>query len=210
MYIDKNEILVSTAYLPPIAYLKALIESRFVVVEQFENYIKQTYRNRCKIFAANGVMSLSVPVELATTKKILIKDVKIDYREAWQKQHLRSIESAYGTSPFFEYLIDDFLPFYSNEYKFLLDYNQGLLDVILDILQADVPRSLSVDYEHIPANANNLRNHFNPKKDNIDVQLQNPYPQVFSAKFGFQPNLSCIDLVFNLGPGAYSYLIGKY
>jgi hypothetical protein len=206
---NSQNILLSTAYLPSISYLKALVNSEILRIEQFENYIKQSYRNRCKIYAANGVMSLSIPVILATNKKILIKDVKIDYNVAWQKQHFKSIESAYRTSPFYDYLIDDFIPFYSKEYKFLLDFNLGLLNVILDIIQVDKQILLTEDYLHSPKETNDLRNFFSPKKENPGINELKPYPQVFDHKFGFQPDLSCIDLIFNLGSDAYDYLIGK-
>jgi len=207
---NTGKILLSTAYLPSIDYLKALINSEICYIEQYENYIKQSYRNRCKIYGANGLMSLSIPVELATTKKILIKDVKIDYRESWQKQHLRSIESAYRTSPYFDYLNDDFLPYYTKRTTFLFDFNIGLLDVIFDILQLDNKTLLTSNYEHFTSEINDLRNSFSPKKENNLFNSHNPYPQVFIHKFGFLPNLSCIDLIFNLGSDAYSYLIGKY
>jgi hypothetical protein len=208
---DNNKsILLSTAYLPPVAYLKAIVHSDELAIERYENYIKQTYRNRCKIYAANGLMSLSVPVEMATNKKILTKDVKIDYHLAWQKQHLRSIESAYGTSPYFDYLIDDFLPFYTKPYTFLLDFNLGLLNVVFDILQVEKSINLTTDYEHHPLNKTDLRNSFSPKKEYSHLEEHKPYPQVFNLKYGFQAGLSCIDLIFNLGTNAYCYLIDKY
>jgi hypothetical protein len=206
---DSEKILLSTAYLPSIDYLKAIVNSELICIEQFENYIKQSYRNRCKIYAANGIMSLSIPVELATTKKILVKDVKIDYKEAWQKQHLRSIESAYRTSPYFDYLIDDFLPFYTKKHIFLFDFNLGLLNVVLDILQEKKTILLTSDYDHSPSGVEDMRNFFSPKKENLSCTDQKPYSQVFNQKFGFQANLSCIDLIFNLGTNAYDYLIGK-
>jgi hypothetical protein len=205
-----KSILLSSAYLPPISYLKEILGSGYVFIEQFENYLKQSYRNRCKIYAANGVMSLSIPVILATNKKILIKDVKIDYSLAWQKQHYKSIESAYRTSPFYDYLIDDFMPFYIKEYKYLLDYNLGLLNVILDIIQINKQILLTKDYIHAPQETNDLRIFFSPKKEIPEIQELKPYPQVFDHKYGFQPDLSCIDLIFNLGSDAYGYLIEKY
>jgi hypothetical protein len=203
-------ILLSTAYLPSISYLKAIANSEAVHIEQYENYLKQSYRNRCKIYAANGLMSLSIPVILASNKKILIKDVKIDNSVAWQKQHFKSIESAYRTSPYYDYLIDDFIPFYSKEYKFLLDYNLNLLNVIFDIIQMDKQIQLTEDYIHSPKVTNDLRNFFSPKKEIPGINELKPYSQVFDHKFGFHPDLSCIDLIFNLGSEAYSYLIEKY
>ena len=150
-YIE-NDILVSSAYFPPVSYLAAIVNSKSVVIEQYENYRKQTYRNRCRIYAANGILALSVPVELATNKKILLKDVRVDYREAWQKQHFKSIESAYRNSPFYDYLIDDFMPFFTREIPFLLDLNMGILHVILDIIQLNKELKISHEFEHQPSN----------------------------------------------------------
>ncbi len=207
---SKSGLLLSIAYLPPISYLKSIVNSKTVTIEQYENYSKHSYRNRCRIYAANGILDLSVPVILATRKKVLIKDVKIDYSISWQKQHIKSIESAYRTSPFFDYLFDDFLPFYNNNYPFLLDFNLKLLDVIFDILQLNNKIDLSVDYEHNLSDKLDLRNSFSPKMVNSTTENLKPYPQVFDAKFGFIPDLSCIDLIFNLGTQAYSYLIDRY
>jgi hypothetical protein len=207
---NNQNILLSVAYLPPISYVKSVIDSKKTTIEQYENYLKQSYRNRCRIYAANGILDLSIPILLATRKKILIKDVKIDYTVPWQKQHLKSIESAYSTSPYFDYLRDDFLPFYTKKYIHLMDLNVSLLHTILDIIEIDKEINLTSDYEHHPVNKIDLRKHFTPKRAVPDLNSLKPYPQVFDVKFRFKPDLSCIDLIFNLGPQAYSYLIGKY
>jgi hypothetical protein len=205
-----NDCLLTTAYLPPISYLQNVVNSNSTTIEQYENYIKQSYRNRCKIYAANGILDLSVPVIQATKKKILIKDVLIDYNVPWQKQHFKSIESAYSSSPFFDYLIDDFLPFFLKKYKYLFDFNLGLLKTILEIIQIDKQIEFTSEYQHQFFNKVDLRNYFSPKKTVFNRSLLKSYPQVFDEKYGFKPDLSCIDLIFNLGPQAYSYLIGKY
>ena len=206
----ENNLILSSAYFPPIGYLKAITESKSVTIEQYENYIKQSYRNRCKIYAANGILALSVPVELATNKKILFKDVKIDYCESWQKQHFKSIESAYRNSPFYDYLIDDFMPYFTRQIPFLLDLNMGILATLMDILQLEKKIKLSEEYEHVPTNKTDLRSYFHPKTGLQTSEEIKPYPQVFNEKFGFYPDLSCIDLIFNLGPESWSYLTGKY
>lgn len=206
----ENDILISSAYFPPVSYLEAIVNSKSVVIEQYENYRKQTYRNRCRIYAANGILALSVPVELATNKKILLKDVRVDYREAWQKQHFKSIESAYRNSPFYDYLIDDFMPFFTREIPFLLDLNMGILYAILDMIQLNKELKISSEFEHQPSNKIDLRNFYSPKKEDFSLTENKEYPQVFSDKFGFMPDLSSLDLIFNLGPETWSYLIGKY
>jgi hypothetical protein len=205
-----NNILLSSAYFPSISYLSDIVLSDKVSIEQHEHYIKQTYRNRCKIYAANGVLSLSVPVILATNKKIQAKDVKIDYSIMWQKQHFKSIESAYRTSPFYEFLIGDFEPFFTKAFTYLLDLNLNIMHTMLDILQIEKDIDLTSDYEHSPIDKSDLRTWHHPKKENPKPALLKPYPQVFDQKYGFQANLSGLDLIFNLGSEAYTYLIEKY
>lgn len=207
---NMESILLSTASFPPISYLKSILYSNEVFIEQFENYIKQTFRNRYIIYAANGIMSLSIPVILATSKKIQIKDVRIDYETNWQKQHFKSIESAYRSAPFFEYLIDDFSIFFNKKHTFLVDYNQLVIKTILDILEIDKKLELTTEYEHILAEKTDLRNAIHPKKENLMAANFKSYPQVFADKYGFQKDLSSLDLLFNLGSEAYSYLADKY
>ena len=209
MSINNSKTLLSTAYLPPISWFKIMLNADESLIEQHENFIKQTYRNRCNILAANGVMSLSIPVVKASSKKIKITDVKIDYATAWQKQHLKSIESAYRNSPFYEYLIDDILPFYEKKHKFLFDFNLQIIYTILEILELKKEIKLSKDFIE-PTNDNfDYRNRIKPKKQSEKVsQLANKkYYQVFNEKHPFQADLSIIDLLFNLGSESYGYLV---
>jgi len=204
-----SKTLLSTAYLPSISWFKIMLNAKGAFIEQHENYIKQSYRNRCHILAANGVMSLSIPVVKASNKKIKITDVKIDYATAWQKQHLKSIESAYRNSPFYEYLIDDILPFYEKKHKFLFDLNLQIIYTILEILELKKEIKLSKDFIE-PTNDNfDYRNRIKPKKQSEKVsQLANKkYYQVFNEKHPFQADLSIIDLLFNLGSESYGYLV---
>jgi hypothetical protein len=205
-----KSILLSTACFPPISYVKSILNSDKIYIEQFENYIKQSYRNRYIICAANGLMSLSIPVTLATNKKILIKDVQIDYDTNWQKQHFKSIESAYRSAPFYEYLIDDFKTLFNAKYNFLIDYNLLTINTILNILEIDKKIELTNDFEKLTIDKIDLRNEIHPKKENEALKPSKKYPQVFESKFGFQKDLSCLDLLFNLGSESYSYLIDKY
>jgi hypothetical protein len=205
-----RNILLSTACFPSISYLKSILQAQQVFIEQYENYIKQSYRNRYNIYAANGILPLSIPVILATNKKIKIKDVRIDYETDWQKQHFKSIESAYRSTPFFEYLIDDFLPFFTERHTFLFDFNLSILNTILNILEIDIEFKLTDDYEKLPIHKQDLRNIIHPKKENFLFSSYKVYPQVFADKFGYQNDLSCLDLLFNLGSEAYSYLYDKY
>ena len=203
-----HKTLLSTAYLPPISWFKIMLNAEEVIIEQHENFIKQTYRNRCHILAANGVMSLSIPAVKASSKKIKITDVKIDYATNWQKQHLKSIESAYRNSPFYEYLIDDLLPFYEKKHKFLFDYNFQLINTVLQMLEIKKEIKLSTSFAELANNSFDFRNQIKPKKqsEKLTQLASKKYYQVFNEKHLFQADLSIIDLLFNLGSESYGYL----
>jgi len=174
------------------------------MVEQHDNYIKQTYRNRCRIVTANGIMDLSIPVQ-KSEKKCQMKDIRISYSDNWQQTHWRAIESAYSSSPFFEYYRDDFEPFYRIKKEFLIDLNTELQSLILELIDISTPVTFTTEYKNsLPEKELDLRDFFHPKKE-YPYQL-NPYYQVFGQKFGFQKDLSIIDLLFNMGPEAVFYL----
>lgn len=211
MQQNTNKVLLSTAFFPPISYFKHLVEAPVVYLEQHENYLKQTYRNRCKIFAANGLMNLSVPVVVATRKKVPIRDVQIDYATSWQKQHFKSIESAYRSSPFYEYLIGDFEVYFEQKHKFLFDYNLQIMNTVCGILDISPDIRFTDTFEANPSNCNDLRHEIHPKPEIEQNNIKAvEYPQVFADKHGFQNDLSILDLLFNLGSEAYTYLIGRY
>ena len=160
---------------------------------------KQTYRNRCHIAAANGVIALSIPVEKAISDKIFTRDVRISDHNDWQLNHWRSIESAYNSTPFFEYYKDELLPFYNMKWKFLWDFNQELQSKMLELLDLKTVVQLTVEYNHkLDEKMLDLRESIHPKKESQSLKCQSYY-QVFEQRFGFQPNLSIIDLLFNMG-----------
>lgn len=192
-----DTVLLSTAYLGPVSYFKALASSDKAVIEQYDHYHKQTYRNRCKILSANGVMDLSVPV-INTGGKMLVKDLRIAYVESWQQVHWRAIASAYNNSPFFEYYRDDFEPLYSRRTDFLVDFDMELMRIVMDLVGIKTELSLSDDYFVSPPGMEDLRDSFSPKGE--AVSSVKPYYQVFDQKFGFVPDLSILDLLFNMGP----------
>lgn len=199
--------ILSTAYFPPIQYISKLIRHRNVIIEKHENYSKQSYRNRCIIYSANGVQTLSIPVK-KKTGKVIITDIEIDYTENWQTIHLRSIDSAYRSSPFYEFYIDAFLAFFKKKYKFLIDLNIEITHKILNEIEEKSDISFSNKYID-SEEENDFRETIHPKKNkqtkDTDFVLK-PYTQVFSDKFGFKENLSILDLLFNEGPNTICFL----
>lgn len=201
--------LLNTAYFAPISYFSAIQQAEDIWIEQYENFGKQSYRNRCKIMTANGVLPLTVPVVKANSKT-LIKDLKIMYVTPWQKLHFRGVESAYKNSPYYDYYIDDLMPFFEKKELFLLDLNQKILHTLLDLLKLKRPIQLTHDY--ILENQSSfidLRDTIHPKanrrKPGIEFPVH-PYHQTFSDRFPFHPDLSILDLLFCCGPDAKSYL----
>jgi len=199
---------LSTAYWAPIQYISKLLIFNKIIIEQYETYPKQTYRNRLMIYGANGVQSLQVPVNKGSFVNILLKDIEISYAENWQRNHLKSIESAYRSSPFYEYYIDDILPFYEKKYKYLIDLNQNILETCTTMLNIKTHIELSSNFEMQP-NGFDLRNSIHPKVEKqLDDIFFKPYEYVqgFEQRHGFIPNLSILDLIFNTGPEAGSIL----
>lgn len=208
--MKKTKVQLSTAYFAPIQYYCKLIQYSEVLIEQWENYAKQSYRNRCNIYGANGILSLSIPVSKATNKKILTKEVKISYDTNWQKLHWKGIESAYKSSPFYEYYIDDISRFFSKKWIYLLDLNMEIQNEICNLLEVEVPLKLSSDF--MPKGDpqyDDFRDIIHPKasKAVVDPSFSpKEYTQVFSEKDGFIQNLSILDLIFNLGPDSLNYI----
>lgn len=194
-----KQYCLSTAYLAPVEYYSLLASAENVLLEQHEFFIKQTYRNRCTIATANGLMDLTIPVEKSEEKKILIRDVRISNHGNWRVNHWRSITSAYQSSPFFEYYADDFVHFYEKEWDFLWDYNLALQNKVLELLEIKPAIQFTDNYfESYGPERIDLREIIHPKKSAFFPEFL-PYYQVFSRKSGFQQNLSIIDLLFNMG-----------
>lgn len=204
-----KSILLNTAYFPPIQYLSQVKEYDTIFIEQYENYSKQSYRNRCDIMTANGPLTLSVPVVKGSSAKTLTKDILIDYSTNWQKLHFKGIESAYKNSPYYDYYIDNFSSFFKREEKFLLDLNLNILKEITDLLSLPKIILLTQDYIPSPDHVTDYRDviHPKPSRRRFDTPyVAKTYHQTFAERFPFVPNLSIIDLLFNEGPGSTAYL----
>ena len=209
--MQTNEIYLSAAYLGNIQYFSKFIAAEKIYIEQHEHYIKQSYRNRCEVLTANGRLALVIPVERNDGKKILIRDVKISYAESWQNSHWRALVAAYNSSPFFEYYCDDLKPFFTQNEKFLFDLNIKLTVKILELLEINTHIFFTDEYKNFEGDfVSDYRQNINPKaRFSTDDKTFAPqkYYQVFAQKFGFEPNLSIVDLLFNEGPNAKDELI---
>ena len=198
-----KKICLSTAFLAPVEYYAKLFQYKQVEIEACDNYIKQTYRNRCFIGATNGPLLLSLPVE-KEPGKCLTRDIRLSEHGNWRHQHWYSICSTYNSTPFFEFYEDEFAPFFEKKFDFLFDYNEQLRELICNLL--DIHPRISYTTEYIaPENylGDDFRELIHPKKDYhlVDHEYRDvPYYQLFESKWGFQPNLSIIDLLFNMGP----------
>jgi len=207
------DIYLSSAYLAPVQYYSKILENR-VFIEQNDNYIKQSYKNRCLIISANGILPLSIPVEHASGAKISMKEIRIAEHGNWQHLHWNAIVSAYSSTPFFEYYQDDFYPFYHRRHKFLFDLNEELFYLIIKLLNIDEYQiEYTSEYKTDFADGEiDMRETINPKKDwkeNDPYFVAPPYYQVFEQKFGFIPNMSIIDLLFNMGNESIVVLINS-
>lgn len=200
-----NSIILSANYLPTTSYFHAITQNDGnIVLDKYEHFPKQTYRNRTKIATANGILELIIPIQHGRKEHIPMKDVKINYDHAWQRLHWLSIQTAYRSSPYFEYYEDDFRPFYESKYEFLFDFNLGQLELILKCLKLkrsiEFTASFQKSYESI-----DYRNLIHPKKESVFISPK-PYYQIFEDRNGFIPDLSILDLIFNQGPQSKNYL----
>lgn len=179
-------LVLPTAYLAPVSYYLALASADSVVIDQYEHYVKQTWRNRCRIAMPGGPQDLVIPV-VAPANHTPIRDIRLSDHGNWRHHHWNALQTAYGKSPFFEYYADDFAPFYlERRYEFLLDFNDALCQLVCALIDLDIPvirssQFLAADFPALPTPT---------------------YYQVFAQRLGFQPDLSVADLLFNMGPEA--------
>jgi hypothetical protein len=194
-----------TAYFPTVAYLAEMIKHDTVYIEICETYPKQTIRNRCTILSANGLLNLTVPVIKVNGNHTKTSDIQIFSYEPWQLNHFRAIESAYKSSPYYDYYIHHFEKIFTNKFDRLIELNTEILSTIFRILKHKISVHNTNDFVKETHNRFDFRQSFNPKII-TNPELFRPYNQVFSNKFPFQPNLSFPDLLFNEGPNSLMYL----
>jgi len=197
-----TEPLLATAYLPPIQYFARLFCAGEVRLEACEHYKKQTYRNRCRILAANGPLDLTVPVR-HTGGAADIASLEVSDHNRWREVHWNALVSAYENSPYFEFYADDFRPFYEQTPARLFDLNLGLIRLICTLLDFEPRIVLTHSFELAPADGvEDCRSLISPKTPLAADRRFRPVPyyQVFAHKFGFRSNLSIVDLLFNMGP----------
>ncbi|MBR6605671.1 MAG: WbqC family protein [Prevotella sp.] len=224
--------LLSTTYCGPVQWYQKLYRSEEVLMERQETFQKQTYRNRCVIATTNGLQTLTVPVERSSSN--LIKDIRISNHGNWRHQHWFALMSAYNESPFFDYYQDDFRPFYERQYDFLYDFNMEICHKVCELIDIQPNIRETEEYfrsegvrplpspspwrgsltsnpssliPHLSSNPIDFRSAINPKHPADDADfVPRRYYQVYERKHGFQPNLSILDLLFNMGPESVFWL----
>ncbi|MBQ1254084.1 MAG: WbqC family protein [Alistipes sp.] len=195
-------VILPSSYLPSVEYVARLLRED-CVIDMGENFIKRSERNRGSILTANGVMQLTVHVENANRPRQRMQDVKIDYSKRWQHQHWVSILSAYKSSPYFDHFAPYIEPFYTREWRYLVDYNMEYLDVLLRLLGSDSHPVTSAQYVEACEGDLDLR----PKQKKDSTFVAEPYFQVFSDRMPFQPNLSVLDLLMCEGRSAIGEIL---
>lgn len=196
-----NTSLFSIAYAPPLIYFHYLKKTNSAQIEAFENYQKQSFRNRCIILSAQGIQSLQIPIRHKPSK--LIRDIEISYSENWQALHWKSLKTCYNSSPYFEHYDYIIQPILKKKEKYLFDYNLNLLKVICGFLALELP-TLTSDWEVSQIGTNDFRNSIHPKI-NIQENLKY-YPSLFDIKIEVKEHLSILDLLFNQGPDSIIHL----
>ena len=222
--------LLQTTYFGPVQWYQKLKRYDHCVIEQYDSYQKQTYRNRCVIATANGLQALTVPVDHSplTIDHVQCKDLRISDHNQWRRVHWNALQSAYSESPFFEYYADDIRPFFEQKYEFLIDFNEAIRQKMCELIDIEASVSYSSGFmvhgsgfkvhgsgfmvhgSWFRVQGSGFKDfreviHAKHPQDDPDFQPRS-YWQVFQHRYGFQPNLSILDLLFCMGPEAVFYL----
>jgi WbqC-like protein family len=197
------KLLLHPTYFPSISHFVAMAQADSLVYEMEDNFQKQTNRNRMYIYSPNGVQLLNVPIKHSKEAHQRTKDVRLETAFDWQKQHFKSLEAAYRTSPFFEYFEDAITPIFAKKHNFLMDLNLETIAIVCKCLGMKNEFGVTQEYFHEVPEYNDFRYLANGKKDSAQFE---PYTQVFGEKHGFLNNMSVLDLLFNEGRFALDYL----
>ena len=197
--------ILPIAYLPPVSYFAILHKADQVIIEQHETYPKQTYRNRCEIYSEKGKTSLTIPVKKPNGNQTKTSEIRIFNEDKWFVKHWRAIEIAYRTSPYFLFYGDELKMFFKGSYDSLLEFNMALIQYFCDLFNIQTPITISENYIENPETHLDFREILSPKKPSV-INYFPEYTQVFNTKHGFIPNLSILDVLFNLGPESVDYI----
>ena len=218
-----KEVLLSTTYFGPIQWYQKLYRAEEVFIERCESFQKQTYRNRCLIATTNGLQALTIPVVRDQSNRLsdtnqdqepvsLIHSIRISDHGNWRHLHWNALKSAYGESPFFDYYQDDIRPFFEQRWDYLFDFNEAIREKMCELLDIQPKVSLTQEYS-LTSNLSPLtsiidyRSSIQPKHPEPDPDFTpKRYYQVYEQKHGFLPNMSILDLLFNMGPESIFYL----
>ena len=217
-----KDVLLSTTYFGPVQWYQKLYRAEHVLIEQWEHFEKQSYRNRCLIATTQGIQALTVPVERGNAqssklkaqssmlKAQTIKDIRISDHGNWRHLHWNALQSAYGESPFFDYYQDDIRPFFEERWTYLIEFNEAIRAKMCELLDIQPRVSYTESWREecgVRSEINDFRSSIHPKHPGADETFEpRPYYQVYRQKHGFLPNLSILDLLFNMGPEAIFYL----
>ena len=201
-YLTMN--VISTAYFPPIIWMAYLHQKKNISIDVKETYPKQTYRNRCQIATATGIINLSIPVKKPNGNQTTSEDIEFEDPQKWRLQHWKSIKTAYDSSPFFLYYQDEIEVLLKKEHNSLVEMNESIINELTSLMNLDIEIKYTDDFVPIKKGKIDLRFDIHPKKE---LHVEYPkYYQTFDDKLGFLPNLSILDLLFNLGPESILYL----
>lgn len=192
-------------YFPPVEFFNKLIQQKdHIIIERFEHFPKQTFRNRTSVHSPQGKLDLIVPVVKGSKVHTKVKDVRISYDFDWQRLHWLSIQSSYRSSAYFEFYEDEFVKFFEKKWDFLFDYNEAILQTLLKTLKLNIPYTFTDSYEKSYEEYADYRGEIHPKSDSGFESK--PYYQVFAERNGFIPNLSVVDVLFNKGPQSLQFI----
>ena len=196
-------VLLYPTYFPSISHYAAMVQAEQVTFEMEDHFQKQTNRNRTYIYSPNGIQLLNIPIVHSKQNRQKTRDVQIESAFNWQKQHFKSLEAGYRSSPFFEYFEDDIQPLFQQNHNYLMDLNLAVFELVNNCLGIAISAEKTTEYFHENQAFVDFRELANGKKD---MTVCEPYTQVFGEKHGFINNLSILDLLFNEGRYALDYL----